>query len=71
MIHMIELVNNDIKTIIATIYVLMKLEERMDMLSRYVGDINKSILDSENQHVYEGKGSGKNSWQVRHCRTKD
>lgn len=46
MIHMIELVNNDVKTIIITIYVLMKLEERMDMLSRYVGDINKSILDS-------------------------
>lgn len=46
MIHMIELVNNDIKTIMITIYMLMKLEERMDTLSRYVGDTNKSILDS-------------------------
>lgn len=46
MSHIIELVNNDIKTIITTIYMLMKLEERMDMLRSYVGDTNKSILDS-------------------------
>ena len=46
MIHIIEFVNNDIKTIIITIYMLMKLEERTDTLSSYVGDTNKSILDS-------------------------
>lgn len=51
MTWMIELVDKDIKTIILTVsHMFRKLEERMDMLSRHVGDINKSKLDSRKEN---------------------